>query len=102
MLDPEFPKFMEDLDKLKKLGVVDSNNKGNNISESFLDKLVNYMKDNPNEFMEYDLTTPILVGIEKILLTYNITDKEELERMKIIMTSWIDGMLKSGGFYDLN
>jgi hypothetical protein len=102
MLDPEFPLFMEDLDKLRKLGVIEGNRDTNNIGKEFIDKLVDYMKNNPNEFMDYDLTTPILVGIEEILLTYNITNKDELDRMKIIMTGWIDGMLKGGGFYDLN
>jgi len=102
MLDQDFPDFKDDMITLRKLGVIKGNDEANSLTVGFIDRLIKYMIDNNEEFYEYDLTEPILRGIEEVLLTYNITDKGELDRMTLIITSWINIMLQNGGFYDLN
>lgn len=102
LLDPRFPRFKEDLVKLRKLGIIIGNHEGYCISPEFMNKLVKYIKEHPDNFLEYDLTQPMLVGVNEILTDYNIINNIELKRMLLIMASWIDGVLKGGGFYDLN
>lgn len=102
MLDPDFPEFERDMDRLREMGVVKEDLNQNSLTVSFIDKMTKVMLDNKEDFYSYDLTQPILNGIEKVLLTYDINDKKELERMTLIITGWINMMLKDGGFYDLN
>lgn len=102
MLDPDFPEFERDMEKLRSINVVKGDLNQNSLTVSFIDKLTDVMMDNKEDFSSYDLTQPILNGIEKVLLTYDINDKKELERMTLIITGWINMMLKNGGFYDLN
>lgn len=102
MLDPDFPEFEHDMEKLRTLGIIKGDSKGNSLTVKFIDQLTENMIENKEDFSSYDLTQPILNSIGKILLTYDITDKKEMERMTLIITGWINMMLKNGGFYDLN
>lgn len=102
MLDPNFPEFERDMEKLRTLGIINGDSKSNSLTVKFIDQLAEHMMKNKEDFYSYDLTQPILNGIEQVLLTYDLTDKEELKRMTFIITGWINMMLKEGGFYDLN
>lgn len=102
MLDPDFPEFERDMKRLRTLGIVNGDSKNNSLTVKFIDQLTEHMIENKEDFFSYDLTQPILNGIEKILLTYNITNNEEKQRMTFIITGWINMLLKDGGFYDLN
>lgn len=101
MLDKDFPEFKDDMNALRELGVIIGSDEANSLSVPFIDKLSDYMKSNPEEFAKYDMTEGMLHAIAQVLLSYNINDKE-LQRFTMIITSWIDTMLKKGGFYDLN
>jgi hypothetical protein len=101
MLDPNFPEFENDMKKLRAIGIVTGDSKNNSLTVKFIDQLTEQMIENKEDFYSYDITQPILNGIEKILLTYDITDSEK-QRMTLIITGWINMMLKDGGFYDLN
>ena len=102
MLKPNFVEFTSDLEKLKCMGVVDCTSTSNCMSVEFINKLSDYIQKHIECFIDYDLTPSILTAMEEILISYGIKDKEELKRMQFIMTSWVDSLLRQGGFYDLN
>jgi hypothetical protein len=101
LLDQDFPEFKDDMNTLRELGVIIGDDESNSLSVPFIDKLSDYMRSNPEEFTKYDMTEGILHAIAQVLSSYSIK-KEEMERFTLIITSWIDIMLKNGGFYDLN
>lgn len=102
MIDPNKQDFHKDMEDLRSLGIVKGSSEQNSLSVKFIDQLTQYMVENKEDFYSYDVTQPILNAVEHILLTYYELEHDQVQRMLLIITAWINMVLKDGGFYDLN
>lgn len=102
MIEPNKQDFYQDMEDLRSLGIIKGDSENNSLTVKFIDQLTDYMVENKEDFYTYDVTQPILNAVEHILLTNYKLEYDQVQRMILIITAWINMMLKNGGFYDLN